>query len=200
MAGLLNSALQPAQQAIPAAPPVASAQASPGNSSLADPILQKIESGIEAKVPAPQQRMYTSCVNAGMAAMFSAQTGARVMAKLKSSTNLPTDIATGVANIFATIYNEIGTRLPQQQRQQVFLPALLSASATLACHALDTAEKLGRLKVTAPLAAQVVHDSAMGCLAKLKIGPAQIQQASAAGRKAQTGGMPSPQQPAQQGA
>ena len=179
----------PAQQS--AAPQSAAPQ-----SSLSDPILQKIESGIQAKVAPQAQRMYMSCVNAGMAAMFGQQTGSKVMAKLKSSNNLMADIPAGIANIFATIYNEVGIQMQPQQRQMVFLPALLGASATLTCHAIDTAEKLGRIKVTPQIAAQAIHDAAMACLAKMKVGPKQIQQASAAGRQKQ----PSPASAAQAGA
>lgn len=187
MAGLLNSPMAAAGQPAPAAmatPQQAPAQgmSPPSQTSLADPILQKIETGIQSKIAPQAKSMFISCVNAGMSAMFGPQTGKMVIAKLNSSQNLTADIPTGVANIFAMIYNEVGPKLQQQQRQQIFIPAMLAAAAVLACHALDTAEKLGRIKVTPQIAGQVIHDSAMACLAKLKIGPQQIQQATQQGQ------------------
>ena len=117
------------------------------------------------------------------------------MAKLKSSNSLSRDIPTGVANIFGTIYNEIGLKMPYQQRQTQFLPDLLGAVPVITCHVLDIAEKLGRIKVTPAIAAQVIHDATMACLAKMNVKPQQIQQAVAAGRQKQ--GAQAPAQPQQ---
>ncbi len=162
MAGLLNSSIGAPAQSTSQGP-------------LSDPTLQKIEAGVEAKLAPGIRSLYTSCVNAGMQAMFGPQTGPRVMAKLKSSANVTNDITAGVANIFATIFNQIASKMNPQQKQ-AFLPALIAASTTLTCHALDTAEKLGKLQVTADLAAITIHNASMACLQKLGIGPAQIQQ------------------------
>lgn len=199
MPGLLNSPLSiklnnnasinansnPRTNAAPAAPAMSAPAATPaaGNmSTLSDPILQRIEAGIAQRVAGPVRPLFLSSVNAGMALMFSQQSGARMMNRLKSSPNPMNDIPIGMANMFAVVMNQIGGRLPPVVRQRQFLPALLGAVAVWTCHALDVAEKLGRLKVTPQLAAQTVHAAVMACLAKVGVNQQQMQQAVAAGR------------------
>lgn len=189
MAGLLQSPLAGGSAPM-AAQPAAQGAGPSANTSLADPVLQQIEAGIAAKVAPAARQMFSSCVNAGLSMLVSPQTGPRIIAKLKSSNSLMLDIPTGVANIFATIYNEIGLRMSPQQRQQQFLPALLGAAPVITCHVLDIAEKLGRIKVTPPIAAQAIHDATMACLAKINVKPQQIQQAVAAGRQKQGAAAP----------
>lgn len=212
MAGLLNSAPpQAAQPAMSQAPAPQSQPASPmpqaaqgTSTSLSDPILQKIEAGIETKIPPQMKANYLSSVNAGMAAMFGQGNGQKLAQKFKSSQNINADITSGIANVFAVILNQIMSKIPPQQQKQfaqTFLPALLSASATLTCHALDTAEKVGALKVTPQLAAQAIHDSALACLQKLGVGPSQIKQMASNGKQAQAapqGAAPQSPQPGMQ--
>lgn len=160
MAGIINTAQQPATQGV------------------SDPILQKIQSGIDAKVTPQLKKQYLSIVVSGMKVILSPQFSQRILQKLKSSQNIASDVSTGIANIIATIYNEVGKNMSPQEKQ-LFVAASGPASTTLMCQVLDIAEKTIGIKVDSDMAAQCAQSTAIATLQKFGIDQAKMQQAVA---------------------
>lgn len=177
MAGIINQGMQP-QASQPAAPQGGAPQG------VSDPILQKIQSGIDAKVQPQIKKQYLSIVVAGMKVILSPQFNQRIMQKLKSSQNLVADVSAGVANIVATIYNEVGKNMAPQDKQ-TFVAASGPASTALMCQVLDIAEKTVGAKVDAGMAAQCAQATAMATLQKFGIDQGKMQQAATAGQQKQ---------------
>lgn len=192
MAGIINSAAQPAMQPS-ASPPMADAMptaqsapqaASTGSSGISDPTLQKIQSGIDAKITPQLKKQYLSITVAGMKVILSPQFSQRIMQKLQSSQNIVADVSAGVANIIATIYNEVGKNMAPQD-QQTFVAAAGPAAVSLMCHILDIAEKSIGTKITPDMAAQCAQATVMAVMQKFGIDQGKMQQAVNAGQQQQ---------------
>lgn len=177
MAGIINQAMQ--AQASPVAPQQGAAQ-----QGVSDPILQKIQSGIDSKVTPQLKKQYLAITVAGMKVILSPQFNQRILQKLKTSQNLIADVSAGVANIIATIYNEVGKNMAPQDKQ-IFVAASGPASTALMCQLLDIAEKAVGAKVDAGMAAQCAQATVMATMQKFGIDQAKMQQAVAAGQQKQ---------------
>jgi hypothetical protein len=168
MVGLVQTATQPASQAV---------DQTPENGQITDPILQKIVAGVHAKIPPNLQTAYMQVLIAGKKVMFSPQTSQLMMQRLKAPGSLIHNVASGIADLMTVIYKE--------SNRQMSLPAGMLAAIELMCEALDVAEQTTGVQMTPTIAAACAHATSMAVLQKFGIGPAAIQQAVAAGQHAQ---------------
>ncbi len=180
MAGIINQGAQAPTPAAQAAPQTA-AQPTQG---LTNPVLQKIQSGIDAKVAPELKKTYLSIIVSGMKVITSPQFSQRILQKLKASKDLTADVSSGVANVVATVYNEVGKSMPPQAKQQ-FVAAAGPASTALMCQVLDMATKAAGANVDANMAAQCAQATVMATLQKFGIDQNKMHQAIAAGQQKQ---------------
>ena len=139
MAGLLNYGA--------ANSPVS--QGAKQQSKIANPELQSIEDGIEAKVPPELKNKYNSIVVAGMRIMFDKSTSKYLEDHLASSQDVVKTISTDIPKLLLLIYRESKIDRSNDENQKVqFIGAAMLAGRTLMCQALDYAEKTGRVQVT----------------------------------------------------
>lgn len=143
--------------------------------SLTNPVLQKIESGIESQLTPKNKTQYLSFVTAGMNVMFSNQSGQRVLNKLKTSTDIVSDVSQGIANVIAVIFNEASTNINAQQVQELIAGAI-PASVTLMTQAFDAYEKLTGQIVSEQMAADATKYTTRAVLAKFKITQDKMKQ------------------------
>lgn len=175
MAGLLNSTEQ-TQQAMPdVGEPeqnvlTASEQTSQEGSGneIQDPILRKIEDGIEAKVPPNLKQAYMAVLVSGMKIMFSAETSKFMEQRLQQSGDPVQAVAKGISDMMVMIYLE--------SKKKMNIPAGILASMALTCQALDYAEKAGKIEVTNELAGEAIHASVMATMARFGITQDKINQ------------------------
>ena len=175
MAGLLNATQGSA------APTNASAD------SLKDPILQKIERGIEAKVPPEMKKDYLAVVVAGMRIMYSEETAHLIDDQLKSSTDIVKNVSEGIAKLIGMISNESKGSMSQ--------PAAALASISLMAQALDYAERKYGTTITPEIAAACTKATATAVLGVFNIGQDQVDQQIAKGRSGAPQEQAQPSQP-----
>ncbi|HUW38604.1 MAG TPA: hypothetical protein VMV91_14865 [Rhodocyclaceae bacterium] len=136
---------------------------------IQNPILKKIEAGIEAKIPPESRQQYMAIVVSGMQIMFSTGTRHLLMQKIQQPGDIVTKVSMGIAQLIGTIYN--------QAKGKMSVPEAIPAAITLAMQALDFAE---RMKVTPPVtgdvAAQVVQATAQATLKLFGIGRNKVQE------------------------
>lgn len=161
-----------------------------GAPALQDPILQRIENGIEAKVKPELKPLYQSIVTAAMSVMFGKDTHGLMQKRLAADPDLTKSVSSAVADLIAGIYNRIGPRLPPADKQK-FLPAAALASVTLMCQMLDYTEKTGGAKITPEVADQCSTATTSAVLAKFGVGPDKVQKAMQIAQQKAAGGVPS---------
>ena len=145
-----------------------------------NPLLEKIEQGIEAKLPTQFRNAYLAIVVSGNHLMFSPKTLPLFMQIVKSPSfiqNMPIKMA----NLMALISNQSGKNAQGQPNMSMVVAG--PAALTLACHALEFYEQTSGTQLNANQIAQILHDVAMTVLQKFGIGPQQIAQAQAAQQK-----------------
>jgi hypothetical protein len=152
---------------------------------ISDPLLKKIEQGIDQKVPPQIRKEYLAIIVAGMKIIYHSEMSSRITEKLKNSMNIKGDVSEGVANIIAVIFNEASKTMDQAKKQQ-FVNAAMPAGISLMCQLLDYSEKVAGTHVTQTLIAEVAQATSVVLLRKFNIDQAQVKQAIAVGQKAQT--------------
>lgn len=194
MAGLIAGATAPTPAAAaPVAPPAAPAMppavpsANPG-SKLKNPLLQQVESGIEAKVSPQTKQMYLSIVVATMKLAFDAKTHPLLVKGIKSSPDITKNIALICAGMIGMVYKE------SKQKPEVFVPGAVLAAMTLMCQILQFAEQSRMIEITPEVVADCTAATTEAVLAKFGIDKAKVKQAVDAGKAKQgaaqsTGGM-----------
>lgn len=161
MAGLL-------QQGANSPTPSATTAPTAGPGKL-DPTLQKIQDGVEAKLPPELKQPYLQVVVAGMRVMFDPATHGLMVERLNQGEDISKSIAFGIAALIGQIYIQSGKKMS--------IPAAMAASITLMCQALDFAEKSKGLQITPELAATCAQATTRAAMAKFGIGQQQIDQA-----------------------
>src|ERR1017187_1803478 len=165
--GLLNSQVQqsssdPSDSGMPQLPP--------------NPTLDKIEQGIEAKIPKQLRQAYLSIVVAGNHVLFSPKTLPMFVQKVKSAGFMQT-VPDKIANLMALISNQAGKNAQGQSNMN--MTVMVPAALTLTCHAIGFFEQTTGTQLTPDIIAQVLHDTAFAALQKFGVGPQQIAQAQA---------------------
>jgi len=149
---------------------------------LNDPMLKRIERGIDAKVSPALRKQYMSILIAGMKIIYHSAISDQIANKLKTSMDIKGDVSKGVANIIATIFNEVGKKMVPQQKSN-FVAASMPAGVTLMCQLLDYSEQIAGTKVTEDLIAETSQATSVELLRKFGIDENQVKQAIAAGQK-----------------
>lgn len=157
MAGLISTPQSAAQQPEPQT-----------ENKISDPILQKIQKQIEAKVPPDLKKDYLAVVVAGMKVMFSPETSNLLMDRLKASDDVVKNVSSGIADLLALLYQESG--------QKMSVPAAMFAAIVLMCQALDVAEKTMGIQITPDMAAACAEATAKASMAKFGIDDQKVQQ------------------------
>lgn len=189
MAGLLNAQKeQPeenAQKPMPEQKDTQKAQPSAG-SDLQDPILKRIEQGIEQAVPKELKKAYMAVVVSGMKIMFSKETSQFMDQRMQQSGDIVQAVSTGIADLLMLIYGE--------SNRKMSIPAAMLAAFTLMAQALDYAEKVGAVEVTPELIDQCTEATWQAATTKFGITKDKIDQVIAESQ----GGQPQAEQPPQE--
>jgi len=162
---------------------------SAGMPKLQDPVLQQIETGIEAKVRPELKMLYQSIVTAAMSIMFGQATHGLMQKRLASDPDVTKAVSSAVADLIAGIYNKIGPKLPPQDKKN-FLPAAALASVSLMCMMLDYSEKTSGARITDDMAAKCTQMTTSALLAKFGVGPDKVQKAMQLAQQKAAGGVP----------
>jgi hypothetical protein len=133
-----------------------------------NPTLQKVEAGIQAKVPPKLQRSFTNIVKAGETVMYSKQSHHLMMDELKKPGDLAMNIGHGIAGLMALLYKESERTLDSG--------AIMLAAQVLACEAMDFAEKSGVMKVDDATVSQVIKETISGVLQAFGMTPDKLSQ------------------------
>jgi hypothetical protein len=131
-------------------------------------ILQKIEDGVQAKVPQPLQAAYQKIVIAGMKIMFSAQTHPFMVKQLTKPGDQVDHVAQYIAGLLGVMYKQSKNTMP--------LKAGIPAAVALMCEALDFLEKAGKLQVTKDVIAQCTKGVAAYVMQKFGVTPQRLAQ------------------------
>jgi hypothetical protein len=180
MAGLIAGATAPTPAAAPVAPAAAPTGANPG-SKLKNPLLQQVESGIEAKVSPQTKQMYLSIVVATMKLAFDAKTHPLLIKGLKSSPDMTKNIALICAGMIGMVYKE------SKQKPEAFVPGAVLAAMTLMCQILQFAEQSRMIEITPEVVADCTAATTEAVLAKFGIDKGKVKQAVDAGKAKQQG-------------
>lgn len=141
-----------------------------------NPLLEKIEQGIEDKVPAQLRTGYLEIVVAGNHVLFSPSM-LPAFTKVVMQPNFIQQLPLKMGNLMAMISNESGKNAQGQPKMNIM--AIGPASMTLACHVLGFYEQVSKMQLNQDQIAQTLHDVAFAVLQKFGIGPEQIVQAQA---------------------
>lgn len=133
---------------------------------LEDPILERAERALEAKVQPEMMDAYKRIVVAGMKVMFDQATHAMMVKALHSNPDIVKAISEGIAALMAILYRESKNTMPMS-------PAMF-AMVTLMLHALDYAEKTMGAKVTPELVAQCTQAASEAVLRKFGVKPQDV--------------------------
>jgi hypothetical protein len=154
-----------------------------------NPTLQKIEEGVQAKVPQPMQAAYQKIVLAGMKIMFSAQTHPFMVQQLSQKGDVVDHVAQYVAGLLGVMYKQSKGTMP--------IKAAIPAATALMCEALDFLDKSGKLKITDQVVAQCTKGVAAYVLQKFGVTPQRLAQMKAGqGAPAQSAPPATPTPPA----
>lgn len=184
--GLINSgapqAAAPEAQAAPAAPagqfPTGAEQ--PG-STLKNPILNQIETEVEATLKPEQQRMYQGIMVAGMKLAFDPKTHPKLLEGLKSSPDMGKNISLVCVGIISMIFDQTKPDVNE------FLPAAVPAVINLMCQIMEFAEGAGLVEVTPELTAAASSAAVKGLFKKAGIDDNMVKQAIEQGKQKQPG-------------
>lgn len=147
-----------------------------------DPMLKRIERGIDAKVSPQLRKQYLQILVAGMKVIYHSEISKQIADKLKSSMDIKGDVSKGTANIIATIFNEVSRNMRPEQKTS-FVAAAMPAGVTLMCQLLDYSEQIAGTKVTEDLIAETSQATSVELLRKFGIDESQVKSAIAAGQK-----------------
>ena len=147
-----------------------------------DPILAKIEQGIEEKIPPQFKNAYLAIVVAGNKVLFSPQSAA-LLAQVVRAPDFMQRLPGRMANLMATLSNESGK--DAQGQPMMKMEMLGPATMTLTCHVLGFAENAGGVKLDQNTIANAIQSVMQAVLPKFGIGKQQLQQAMAQQSNAQ---------------
>lgn len=150
-----------------------------------NPLLQKTEAGIEAKIQPENKQAYMRIITAGLKVMFDQKTHQMMLDQLKASDDIVKNVAEGIAGLMAILYKESKEKMPLQ--------AAIPASIVLMTKALDFVERTMGVEITPDLLAQCTQATSEAVLTKFGITPDMVKEAVA---KSQRGELPGAEQPA----
>lgn len=104
-----------------------------------NPLLQKTEQAIEAKVKPEQRQSFQKIVTAGMKLMYSEKVRQGITKELQRNKNIPDVVGNGIAKLLGTMMSQSKGTMPMQ--------AAIPAATVLLCEALDFVEQAGLVKV-----------------------------------------------------
>ena len=134
-----------------------------------NPLLQKTEKQIEAKVNPKYQGAFKRIVMAGLKVMYSPQSHEMMVKELQKPQEPAINIGEGVAKLMAILWSQGKGTLPMQ--------AMMPATIVLMCEALDFAEQVGKVKVTPQLLAAVTKETISDVMQLLGVTPEKVAQA-----------------------
>ncbi len=117
---------------------------------LADPLLQKIDAQVEAKVPQQLRQQYNAIIVASESIMYSPKTRQFIQQRMESSPDMGRNVAMGVADLIIMVFQQSG-QMKDPVRTQQFFDASMLACVPLMCNCLDLAEQLGRVQLTSKM-------------------------------------------------
>jgi hypothetical protein len=151
-----------------------------------NPLLQKTQASILAKVNPRLVPVVKKLVNAGQQLMYSPQTRHLMQSQLQGHTDDPEAIGAGIAKLLGILYHESRKTAPVQ--------ALIPAGMLLLCDGLQFLEDAGMTPVTPEFLAHCTQATGSAILQLLGIKPEQVQQAMSQAQAAQ-GGAPAAMPP-----
>lgn len=203
MAGLVQSAMQQAPAAAPPAAPQAAGAPQAGSapagnsqysngaeqpgSTLKDPTLNQIESGVEKAIQPQYMKTYQGIVVAAMDLSFNPKTHAQMVKGLKSNPDPYKSIPLVIAGMMGVIYEQA------KPDPNAFLPAAMPASINMMCQLLSFAQQSGMTQIDSQKVARCTSDTAQAVLKKFGVDGSKVRAAVQSGP---TGAAPPAGQPA----
>ena len=132
-----------------------------------NPLLDKIEQGIEAKLKPEDKSSYDRIVLAGTKIMFDQQTHGMMIEILQGSGDLPSKVAGGITRLIGLLYQASKHTMPMQ--------AVIPAAITLMVKALDFAERGMGQQLNAAIIAESAKQTSAAILQQFGVTPEKIQ-------------------------
>ena len=148
----------------------------PTNSGGSNPLLSKVEQGIEGQIKPDMKNAFDRIVVAGMKVMFDEQTHNMMVEQLNAD-DIVGSVAEGITKLMGILYKESKEKMP--------IPAAIPASIVLMTKALDFAERTMGVQLTPDLVAEVTQattESVLQAFGITKEMVAQIVQQSQQGK------------------
>lgn len=139
----------------------------------ANPLLQKTEQSIQAKIPAQYMAEFQSVLAASLKLLYSSSLHQRMAQGIQTSPNPEQNVALGAANIVGLALNQN----PQRHNVQAIVPAV----TVIMCEMLDFVGQTGKVQITPDLIAQCTEDTGSNTLKMLGISQDQMHQVVAKG-------------------
>ena len=142
-----------------------------------NPLLQKTEEAIAAKVPANLKNAFQRIITAGLKVMYDPKTNDMMAKELKSQGD-PAEIAgAGVAKLLGLLMNQSKGTMPMK--------AAIPAATVLLCEGLDFMEQAGLVKVDQNVLAKAMQAMSSSFLQLLGVTPDKMGQMIAQARQQQ---------------
>lgn len=135
-----------------------------------NPLLQKTEQAILAKVKPELQSGMQRTVTAGLQVMYGSKTNLMTQ-QLGKSPDYAHNVGEGAAKLLGILY--------QQSKKTMPLSIGVPAAMIFTCEGLDFLEKAGKLQVTPDLLSQATQEMGASVLQLFGVKPEQMQQAIA---------------------
>ena len=147
-----------------------------------NPILQKTEQAIEAKVKPEQKAAFQKIIAAGLKLMYADKMRAGVTKSLKEGGDPAQIVGDGVAKLLGIMMNQSKGTMPMQ--------AAVPAATILLCEGLDFVEQAGVVKVDSNVLATAMQEMNSSFMQLLGVTPEKLQ---AMMQKAKTSAAPATQ-------
>lgn len=142
-----------------------------------NPLLQKTEAAIEAKINPPQMKAVVDKLLAlGKKIMYAPTTRHLLVYQMKGPGTDFEKIGAGVAKLMGLLTTQTKGTIPPQ--------AMIPAGILLMCEALDFLEQAGRIQVNNDTLAQAMQETSSSLMQLLGVSPEKLQHMVTAAQKA----------------
>jgi hypothetical protein len=132
-----------------------------------NPLLQKTELGIQAKLKPQLQMPLQRTVTAGLEIMYGGDYKI-MLQQLSKSPDYPHNVGEGAAKLVGILYHQSKNTMP--------MSIAVAAATIFMCEGLDFLEKAGKLKVTPDLLAETTQDMGASVLQLFGVTQDKMQQ------------------------
>lgn len=148
-----------------------------------NPLLEKAEQALLAKVPANLQKTVAQVVHAGLSVLYSAKIAPQLQKRIAGITDPAKEAGEGAARMMSNLYQQSGKTMPLKG---VAVPA----SQILALEFLDLCAKAGKANITPQLVGQTAQATADAMMPFFGVTKPMLSKAMALAQQKQDGTLP----------